>query len=191
MLQVSPGNFGRPFLLGHFVNQRHRRFGQDADARVIISKFSPPDSASARNASFSHASSTSPISRCTNVLVEPRAPESSTGTRLKICETNSRALTLAALTASAWAGSFNLQNRPVLASTRTPSSQVVPACAAACLGIRCNDRDLALDEIVPIADLLRVPFANEKTIVEVYGALLFGKRDCQLSGSNFPLEAIA
>ena len=40
----------------------------------------PFDSSTARKASFSHARSTSPIPRWTNVFVEPRAPVSSTGT---------------------------------------------------------------------------------------------------------------
>ena len=52
----------------------------------------PCSSASARYASFSQASSTSPIPRCTNVVVAPRAPESSTGTFLNSAVTNSRAL---------------------------------------------------------------------------------------------------
>ena len=38
-----------------------------------------PISFSASSASFSHASSTSPIPRCTNVFVDPRAPEFTRG----------------------------------------------------------------------------------------------------------------
>ncbi len=49
---------------------------------TTISKFSPPCSFFARNASFSQASSTSPIWLLTKVMVEPRAPVSSTGTCL-------------------------------------------------------------------------------------------------------------
>ena len=48
----------------------------------------PGLSPSARYASFSQASSTSPICRRTNVIVDPRAPESSTGTFLNSSLTN-------------------------------------------------------------------------------------------------------
>ncbi len=41
-----------------------------------------PSFSTARSASFSQAISTSPMPRSTNVVVEPRAPESSTGTFL-------------------------------------------------------------------------------------------------------------
>jgi hypothetical protein len=47
---------------------------------TTISNLSRPSFSVARSASFSHAMSTSPIPRCTNVVVAPRAPESSTGT---------------------------------------------------------------------------------------------------------------
>ncbi len=49
---------------------------------TTIWTLSGPSSFAARKASFSQARSTSPISRWTNVVVEPRAPESSTGTFL-------------------------------------------------------------------------------------------------------------
>ena len=49
---------------------------------TTIWTFSGPSSLIERNASFSQARSTSPIPRCTNVVVAPRAPESSTGTFL-------------------------------------------------------------------------------------------------------------
>jgi hypothetical protein len=47
---------------------------------TTTSNLSSPSSASARNASFSQASSTSPMPRCAKVVVDPRAPVSSTGT---------------------------------------------------------------------------------------------------------------
>ncbi|MCY1539616.1 hypothetical protein D9M68_752110 [compost metagenome] len=59
---------------------------------TTISNFSGPNSFSARKASFSQASSTSPTPRCTKVMVEPRAPVSSTGTFLYRLPTNSLAL---------------------------------------------------------------------------------------------------
>jgi len=46
---------------------------------ATISNWSLPNSWEARNASFSQAISTSPMPRSTNVVVEPRAPVSSTG----------------------------------------------------------------------------------------------------------------
>src|SRR6185503_7122473 len=36
-----------------------------------------------------------------------------------------------------------------------------------------------------------LPLRTRNTIVDVYGALLCGSRDCQLTGSNLPLVAIA
>jgi hypothetical protein len=45
-----------------------------------ISKRASPNSFCIRKASFSQASSTSPTPRWAKVVVEPRAPESSTGT---------------------------------------------------------------------------------------------------------------
>ncbi|KGW50912.1 hypothetical protein Y049_40 [Burkholderia pseudomallei MSHR684] len=45
---------------------------------TTISNLSAPNSLIDRNASFSHAISTSPMPRCTKLVVAPRAPESST-----------------------------------------------------------------------------------------------------------------
>jgi hypothetical protein len=47
---------------------------------------------SARYASFSHESKTSPMPRCTNVVVAPRAPESSIGTFFSSWATNALAV---------------------------------------------------------------------------------------------------
>jgi hypothetical protein len=55
---------------------------------TTIATRSRPSSSMARNASFSQASSTSPMPRWTNVVVEPRAPVSRTGTFLKRSVTN-------------------------------------------------------------------------------------------------------
>ncbi len=51
-----------------------------------------PSSLMASKASFSHAISTSPMPRSTNVVVDPRAPASSTGTFLYSLPTNSLAV---------------------------------------------------------------------------------------------------
>ena len=61
----------------------------EIDGRTM-SNWSSPSSFSARNASFSQASSTSPMPRCAKVVVEPRAPVSSTGTLAKSAAMNSR-----------------------------------------------------------------------------------------------------
>ena len=58
---------------------------------ITISNLSGPSWSTARRASFSQARSTSPMPRCTKVLVAPRAPVSITGTFLNSLETNSRA----------------------------------------------------------------------------------------------------
>src|SRR3546814_1718058 len=50
---------------------------------TTISNLPTPSSFSARKASFSQASMTSPMPRSTKVVVEPRAPLSSTGTLAK------------------------------------------------------------------------------------------------------------
>ena len=59
---------------------------------TTISNLSGPSSFCARKASFSQEMKTSPMPRSTNVVVEPRAPESSTGTLAKTALTKSRAL---------------------------------------------------------------------------------------------------
>ena len=78
---------------------RARTFGDITQARleeliegVTISKRPSPNSASARCASFSQVISTSPMLRCAKVVVEPRAPVSSTGTLAKSRRTKSRAV---------------------------------------------------------------------------------------------------
>jgi hypothetical protein len=59
------------------------------DGTTISNWSLPPPSASANKASFSQASSTSPWPRSTKVVVEPRAPVSSTGTFFSSLPTNS------------------------------------------------------------------------------------------------------
>ena len=59
---------------------------------TMISNLSGPSSFCARKASFSQEMNTSPMPRSTKVVVEPRAPESSTGTLAKMARTKSRAL---------------------------------------------------------------------------------------------------
>ena len=59
---------------------------------TTISNDALPCSRSARCASFSQEMATSPMPRCANVVSEPRAPVSSTGTFLYSLRTNSRAL---------------------------------------------------------------------------------------------------
>ena len=81
-LQVRLGDRARALPVDHLVDDGHRRLGQDADRRHDDLELALPSSFSARYASFSQASSTSPIPRWTKVVVEPRAPESSTGTFL-------------------------------------------------------------------------------------------------------------
>ena len=56
---------------------------------VTISKVFSPPSFKAKNASFSHVTSTSPKPRWAKVIVEPRAPVSNTGTFLNSFLTNS------------------------------------------------------------------------------------------------------
>jgi hypothetical protein len=56
---------------------------------TMVSNWSLPNSFCTRNASFSHEMKTSPMPRCTKVVVEPRAPESSTGTFLNKAFTKS------------------------------------------------------------------------------------------------------
>ena len=110
---------------------------------TTISTFSGPSSRIASSASFSQASSTSPISRCTNVLVAPRAPLSSTGARLYMSATNFCAAACAAATSFAAAGSSSLRQIAVQLTLqlRAPRRKVVPARAARSLRIRRHDGD--------------------------------------------------
>ena len=82
---------------------------------TTISKRSSPSWRSTSSASLSQAISTSPSPRCTKVVVEPRAPVSSTGTLPYRRRTNSRALASFAA---------RLPERP------GPGGEVVPARAA-------------------------------------------------------------
>jgi hypothetical protein len=52
VLQVSLRHLARAALVDHLVHHRHRRLGQDADARRSL-EFSGPSSFTARKASFS------------------------------------------------------------------------------------------------------------------------------------------
>ena len=85
--------------------------------------------------------------RCTNVVVEPRAPVSSTGTFLKM----------------------RLRKSLVLASSPPydleaigPRRQVVPAGAARRLRVRRDHRHAGPRQVVPVLDLLRVALADQE-----------------------------
>ena len=112
-----------------------------------ICTLSAPSSLIDRNASFSHASSTSPMPRCTNVVVEPRAPVSSTGTFLNSLRTYSFAV------ASLPPGCLQ---RP------GPAREIIPARAARGLRIRRDDGDAGLGQVAPVADVLRISLAHQE-----------------------------
>ena len=90
--------------------------------------------------------------RCTNVVVNPRAPESSTGT-------------------------LRVERRDELpgfgvVATRLPfcvfpCRQVVPARTPGCLGVRRDDGNARFHQIVPIPNALWVAARTRKTIVDV------------------------
>src|SRR5215470_3680725 len=103
---------------------------------TTISSCPSPTSRTASIASFSQAISTSPRPRCTKVVVEPRAPVSSTGTFLYRRRTNSRARLITAL----------LRARP------GPGGQVVPARPAGGLGIGGDHRDARAHQVAPVVD---------------------------------------
>jgi hypothetical protein len=82
-VQVGFGNLAGALGIDVAVDDGNRRLGEDRDCGgMTMSNLSAPNSSIARYASFSHASSTSPISRWAKVVVEPRAPVSRTGTCL-------------------------------------------------------------------------------------------------------------
>ena len=100
-----------------------------------------------RNASFSHAISTSPIPRCTNVVVDPRAPESSTGTFLY----------------SGFTKSLRLVVVPARLLERvSPGAQIIPARAAGGLGIGRDHRNAGLHQIVPILDVFGIALSHQE-----------------------------
>ena len=73
---------------------RRRRPGArriDAERRVDDVELVGAEFLADRLASFSNVTSTSPMSRCVNVVVAPRPPPSSTGTLANSLATNSRA----------------------------------------------------------------------------------------------------
>ena len=117
-------------------------------ARARRSRTCPgPARLTARKASFSQASSTSPMPRCTKVVVEPRAPESSTGTFVKSCVTKAARVGLVAAR---------------LLQRVAPGRQVVPARAARGLGVGRDHRDAGLHQVVPVLDALGVALAHQE-----------------------------
>src|ERR1041385_809362 len=69
----------------------------------------------------------------------------------------------------------------------SPCSQVVPACTARGLGIGSNDRDARSNEILPIFDALRIPFANEEDDGRSVGRTVVGQQRLPVSGKQFCL----
>ena len=162
-----------------FCRQPCRRSRPAARRRIdsggaTISNLSLPNSRCARNASFSHASSTSPTPRSTKVTVEPRAPVSSTGTFLKSSPTNS----------------FALSAEPNFFSRVAPRRQIIPARAARGLRVRRDHLHARLDQIVPVLDALGIALAHQEHDRRGVGrrierqALLPVRRDQALGGDG-------
>jgi len=79
-LQIGFGELAVAILVDILVDHRDRRLARiDTDGPDDF-EFAGPSSLVERIASFSHAMSTSPWPRSTKVVVDPRAPLSSTGT---------------------------------------------------------------------------------------------------------------
>ena len=106
-----------------------------------------PISFAAMKASFSQPRRTSPMPRCTKVVVEPRAPVSRTGTDLYSLVTNSFAFS---------------SSPPLRLRAYAPSGEVVPAAASRRLGIRRDDAHARFHEIFPFVNPLRIAFAHKK-----------------------------
>ena len=85
--------------------------------------------------------------RSTNVVVAPRAPESSTGTFLKSSATNSRAFCIVAVR---------------LLQRVAPGGEIVPARATRCLRVRRDDLDARLDRSLQSLIALRIALADEE-----------------------------
>ena len=145
--QIGLGDRGGAVPLAHC----RRRSATGGSARIesdgaTISNLPAPSSRWARKASFSQASSTSPMPRSAKVVVEPRAPVSSTGTL--------------AIEAGDEVARRRLASRR--ASPVAPGGEEVPARAAAGLGVGRDDLDAGPDEVAPVADPLRIALADEE-----------------------------
>jgi hypothetical protein len=174
-----------------------RRPATGGSARMLtegttISTFSGRARESRAELRFSHASSTSPISRCTNVLV--RSARTAVEHRRRAKQLGDEFLG-ASLRRGDLFRSFRVvplrqvavQLAPQLG---TPRGEIIPARAAGSLRIRRDDRDARLEQVGPVVNLLRLPLRTRNTIVDVYGALLSGKRVCQLAPRRLPLRWI-
>ena len=153
-----------------------------------MSTFSGPSSFTARKASFSQASSTSPRPRCTKVLVAPRAPESSTGTRLINSVTKARAFTCAAATAVGLGGVVQLRQVAELALQGPgPGGEVVPARAARRLRVRRDHLHARLEQVAPVADPLGVPLAHQEDDGRGVGRAVVGQALLPVGGQQLAL----
>ena len=90
IIEVGLAVRARAALLDHLVDHHATGgLGEDGEAGMNDLELVLPSSLTASMPSFSQVTSTSPRPRSTKVVVEPRAPESSTGTFLKMAVTSS------------------------------------------------------------------------------------------------------
>ena len=122
--------------------------------------------------------------RCTNVLVAARAPVSCTGTRRYSSPTNVSASACAAASSAAAQRRQPIEIAAERALEReAPRGEVVPARAARRLRIRRDDLDARSPSRSGQSRMpFGLPLRTRNTIVDVYGELLFGNRDCHDAG---------
>jgi len=119
---------------------------------TTMSNWSGPSWLTARKASFSQASSTSPMPRSTKVVVEPAGAGIEHGDVLVERLHEFEALGLVAA---------------VLRIRERPCGEEIPAGAAGGLRIGRDHLHAVLDEVRPVLDALRVSLRTRKTIVDV------------------------
>ena len=114
---------------------------------TTMSNLPRPSSLTARNASFSQASRTSPCPRWTKVVVEPRAP---------LIEHRHVAEQAGHDIRAPW------PELPYFCAGIAPGGEIIPARAAAGLRVGRDDLDARADQVVPIVDLLRIALADQE-----------------------------
>ena len=134
--------------------------------------------------------STSPMPRLTNVVVAPRAPESSTGTSC-----TARPRTLAPSLRRLWwrrppRGRAPWRDPRARVSKHNPKRRGSSSQRPGRLGIRCDHRDARFHQVVPVANVLGIALRTRKTMVEGKALAWLGRRFCQSCGKSLARSAI-
>lgn len=146
-------------FLDHFIDHRHGWLCEDRLTRRNDFEFIFPQLIRCQQSFVFPAISTSPIPRSTKVLVEPRARIQNFDVFIQ-CPNKILCFCLIVVVVM---------------------QRVAPCCRSSSarhqsFSIRRDHRNTRFNQIVPVMDLLRIALTYRKTMVEVYGAELSGRR---------------